>query len=191
MIFRAHRRSLLRTSAAPLCSFRLQRERVFMALHRDIYWIGRQWAVTGFGVQAVDQRLKGAFDIEIARLWEDDLPRRMRSLAWLNVDDFNKALEMARARHPEPPRRTLSLVESVLELIQPMPAASEPPKPVISVSKPAAALREIRPAVSRLETSTPLARPAPIELPAAKIPLMAWRVERASAKFLPQWRIRH
>ena len=36
-----------------------------MALHRDIYWVGRQWAVTGFGVQAVDQRLKGTFDIEV------------------------------------------------------------------------------------------------------------------------------
>ena len=139
-----------------------------MALHRVIYWIGRQWAVTGFGVQAVDQRLKGAFDIEIARLWEDDLPRRMRALAWLNVDDFNKALEVARARHPEPPRKTLPLVESVLELIQPTPAASEPPKPVISVSKPAAAFMEIKPAVSRPVTSPPRSRPAlpPQNLPA-------------------------
>jgi len=23
-----------------------------MALHRDIYWVGRQWAVTGYGIQA-------------------------------------------------------------------------------------------------------------------------------------------
>jgi hypothetical protein len=162
-----------------------------MALHRDIYWIGRQWAVTGFGVQAVDQRLKGAFDIETARLWEDDLPRRMRSLAWLNADDFNKALEIARARHPEPPRKTPTLVESVLELIAPMPVANERPKPLISLSKPAAALMEIKPAVSRPETRPAPAQPAPIGLPAAKMPLMAWRVERASAKFLPQWRIRH
>jgi hypothetical protein len=162
-----------------------------MALHRDIFWIGRQWAVTGFGVQAVDQRLKGAFDIETVRLWEEDLPRRMRALAWLNTDDFNKALEVARARHPEPRRKTLPLVESVLELIQPMQTASERPKPVISRSKPAAALMDIKPAVSRLETSLRPAQPAPLELPAARIPRMAWRVERASAKFLPQWRIRH
>jgi hypothetical protein len=162
-----------------------------MALHRDIYWIGRQWAVTGFGVQAVDQRLKGSFDVEIARLWDDDLPRRMRALAWLNTDDFNKALEVARSRHPEPPRKKLALVESVLELIQPMPVASEPPKPVISLPKPAASLMEIRPAVSLMETGVPPLQIAPIELPATKIPLMAWRVERASAKFLPQWRIRH
>ena len=161
-----------------------------MALHRDIFWIGRQWAVTGFGVQAVDQRLKGAFDIGIARLWDEDLPRRMRALAWLNADDFNKALEVARQRHPEPPRKALPLVESVLELIPPMPVASEPPKPVISLAKPKASPVAIRPAVSLMNASVPPAQPEPIALPPAKIPLMAWRVERASAKFLPQWRIR-
>ena len=31
-----------------------------MSLHRDIYWLGRQWAVTGYGIQAVDQRRFGA-----------------------------------------------------------------------------------------------------------------------------------
>jgi len=40
-----------------------------MALHRDIYWVGRQWAVTGYGMQAVDQKLQGKFDIEASRLW--------------------------------------------------------------------------------------------------------------------------
>ena len=64
-----------------------------MALHRDIYWVGRQWAVTGFGMQAIDQRLKGNFDIEVAHLWDDDLPERMRALAWLNAEDFDKALD--------------------------------------------------------------------------------------------------
>ena len=44
-----------------------------MALHRDIYWVGRQWAVTGYGMQAVDPKLKGQFDIEAIRLWEDGL----------------------------------------------------------------------------------------------------------------------
>src|SRR5215475_10569670 len=115
-----------------------------MVLHRDIYWVGRQWAVTGFGVQAVDQRLKGAFDVEVARLWEDDLPQRMRALSWINLEDFNKALEVARARYPAPPRKNLPLVESVLELIQP-------------VSSEAA-----KPAASLMETSLPLAKPAAI-----------------------------
>ena len=76
-----------------------------MALHRDIYWVGRQWAVTGFGVQAVDQRLKGAFDIEVAKIWEDDLLQRVRGLAWLNAEDFSKAVELARERFPAPPRK--------------------------------------------------------------------------------------
>jgi len=44
-----------------------------MPLHRDIYWVGRQWAVTGYGMQAIDQRLNGIFDIEVSRLWEDSL----------------------------------------------------------------------------------------------------------------------
>ena len=43
-----------------------------MPLHRDIFWVGRQWAVTGYGMQAVDQRLNGKFDVETARLWDDD-----------------------------------------------------------------------------------------------------------------------
>src|ERR1700743_784707 len=97
-----------------------------MALHRDIYWVGRQWAVTGFGIQAIDQRLKGSFDIEIARLWDDIAVECTRALAWLNAADFDKALEMARARHPEPARKKLPLVESVLKMIQPV--ASEPEK---------------------------------------------------------------
>ena len=145
-----------------------------MALHRDIYWVGRQWAVTGIGVQAVDQRLKGAFDIEVARLWEDDLPRRMRALPWLNLDDFNRALEIARARFPEPQRKNLPLVESVLELIQ--PASAEPPKATASVP---------------VEIDVRPNEIAPIELPQPKIPTLALRVEHASARFLPQWRVRH
>src|SRR5215471_5034004 len=125
-----------------------------MPLHRDIYWVGRQWAVTGFGMQAVDQRLKGAFDVEVARLWEDDLPQRMRALSWLNLEDFNKALEVARARFPAPPRKSLPLVESVLEMIQPISA--EP----------------VKPAVSLMETSLPLAKPsamAAIDVPKPEI----------------------
>src|SRR6185437_1527578 len=153
----------------------------FMALHRDIYWIGRQWAVTGFGLQAVDQRLKGAFDVEIARLWEDGLPQRMLALAWLNADDFNKALDLARSRFPQPPRKTLPLVESVLELIQPV--TGEPPKPATSIV-------DARPT---MEARVPPSAPAAMALPraSAKTPALYLRIERASAKFLPSWRIRH
>lgn len=72
-----------------------------MALHRDIFWVGRQWAVTGFGLQAVDQRLKGVIDITIAKLWDDDLIGRRRAMAGLNVQDFEKALAIGRERFPQ------------------------------------------------------------------------------------------
>jgi hypothetical protein len=150
-----------------------------MALHRDIFWIGRQWAVTGLGLQAVDQRLKGAFDVEVTRLWEDDLPRRMRALAWLNADDFNKALDLARGRFPQPPRKSLPLVDSVLELMQPVKV--EPAKPVVSIVE-AKPILETRPLPST---------PAAIELSPAKEPLLNLRIDRASAKFVPSWRVRH
>jgi len=166
-----------------------------MALHRDIFWIGRQWAVTGFGLQAVDQRLKGAFDVEATRLWEDDLPQRMRALAWINADDFNKALDLARGRFPQPPRKSLPLVESVLELIQPV--TGEPPKPATSIAeaKPILETKPILEAKPILEPrplpSTPPATPAAIERPPAKPRPLNLRIEHVSAKFLPSWRVRH
>jgi len=76
-----------------------------MALHRDILWVGRQWAVTGYGIQACDQRQKGKFDIEASRLWESDVLESLRAHTWLNIEDFEKALSVARQRFPEPPRR--------------------------------------------------------------------------------------
>ena len=75
-----------------------------MALHRDIYWIGRQWAVTGHGIQAVDQRRQGGFDIEASQLWEEGLIAPLRELTWFNEADFEKALKVARQRFPEPSR---------------------------------------------------------------------------------------
>ena len=178
-----------------------------MALHRDIFWVGRQWAVTGFGVQAVDQRLKGAFDIEVARLWDDDLPQRMRALAWLNADDFDKALRAARSRFPEPPRNTLPLVESVLELMS--PAASVPPTE--NVNENVEANPEVKPRIALLEADAP-SRESPQPAVMSRLPKSAanvprepaavdaepslpkplvLRIDRASAKFLPRWRVRH
>ncbi|MGJ5180519.1 hypothetical protein ACQR16_25130 [Bradyrhizobium oligotrophicum] len=75
-----------------------------MALHRDIFWIGRQWAVTGSGIQAVDQRLEGAFDIDRATVWDDGLGESLRHQPWFNAADFDKALDVARARFPALPR---------------------------------------------------------------------------------------
>ena len=75
-----------------------------MALHRNIYWVGKQWAVTGYGIQACDQKQKGKFDIEAARLWEDGVLERMRAERWLNIGDFDQAIAVARTHYPEPPK---------------------------------------------------------------------------------------
>ncbi len=74
-----------------------------MALHRDIFWVGRQWAATGAGIQAVDQRLRGVLDIDVARLWDDDLVQSRRAKPGVNTEDFDKALMMARDRFPQAP----------------------------------------------------------------------------------------
>jgi hypothetical protein len=189
-----------------------------MALHRDIYWVGRQWAVTGFGMQAIDQRLKGSFDVEATRLWEEDLPQRMRALSWLNIEEFNKALDMARARFPEPARKkSLPLVESVLELIQPPvpePARQQAPREEHGatpsaimamglpepgppqIDPPQAELPEVaQPDVSFVEAGPTPAIPPVVEvereLLQAKAAPLAMRIEHVSAKFLPRWRVRH
>ena len=143
-----------------------------MALHRDIFWLGKQWAVTGSGMQAADQRLKGMFDIEASLVWEDDVVERTRALAWVNLEDFDKALEVARARYPAPPRKVLPLVESVLQLIQPKEA--EP-------AKPEAPPAEITSKASEPDVNEPRRKAA---LP------FAMQAEQASARFQPFWRVR-
>jgi hypothetical protein len=105
-----------------------------MALHRDIFWIGRQWAVTGFGMQAINQKHNGQFDIPVERLWDDDLPDGVRGQKWFNPDDFAKGLAIAQARHPKPPSRPASPPPSVEKLLEPSTttAAPEPaPLPVV------------------------------------------------------------
>ena len=69
-----------------------------MALHRDIFWLGRQWAATGYGVQAVAEKLEGKFDVEASRLWEEGLSKPMLSEPWFNLSDFSEALDVARTR---------------------------------------------------------------------------------------------
>jgi hypothetical protein len=112
-----------------------------MPLHRDIYWVGRQWSVTGHGMQAIDQRLKGKFDIELSRLWEDDLHDEFHAEKWFNAQDFEKGLAEARKRYPEPPcnaalkarKAALALAVSVLSgdttKAKDQPKASPDPAP--------------------------------------------------------------
>ncbi len=108
-----------------------------MALHRDIYWVGRQWAVTGHGMQAIDQKQKSAFDIEASRLWEDCLTENLQKQPWFNPEDFSKGLAVARERFSEPPRPAASPPATVPnpeapELIdEAKPAPKIEPQPVV------------------------------------------------------------
>ncbi|MGY4289265.1 hypothetical protein ACVWXO_008531 [Bradyrhizobium sp. LM2.7] len=105
-----------------------------MALHHEIFWVGRQWAVTGAGIQAVDQRLRGVLDIEIARLWDDDLVQSRRAKPGVNTEDFDRALTTARTRFPREPAPV------VAEPLPAPPAAMEP-LPARQPVPPAFALR--------------------------------------------------
>ncbi|XIA62953.1 hypothetical protein ACFIOY_26940 [Bradyrhizobium sp. TZ2] len=104
-----------------------------MALHRDIHWIGRQWAVTGHGMQLIDQKLQGFFDIEAIRLWDESLIETMRAKEWLNATDFDKGLAVARARYPQSPHAVTPLPEAIavpaIKPIAPFPLVAKPEAP--------------------------------------------------------------
>src|SRR3954453_11408165 len=74
-----------------------------VVLHRDIYWLGKQWAVTGYGVQAVDKKLDMKFDIQAGRIWGEGLPQSKGAETWFDTDDFAEALKIARRRALENP----------------------------------------------------------------------------------------
>ena len=132
-----------------------------MALHRDIYWVGKQWAVTGHGIQACNQKQKSQFDIEGARLWDDGVQEAVRAEKWVNTDDFEKAVAVARKYYPEPPGWTSRSLKQAAPA-EPTPAPQPPPRPIL-VSEPA-----LKPAA----------------------PTFDMRFEGLGGKLTPVWRIR-
>ena len=112
-----------------------------MALHRDIHWIGRQWAVTGYGMQAINQKHGGQFDIDIAHLWDDGLLEAVSEQKWFNADDFSKGLAIARKRFPGAPR----------------PPEPEPPPP------PVATLLQAKGTITPPREAAPVPTPLPVE----------------------------
>jgi hypothetical protein len=112
-----------------------------MALHRDIYWVGKQWAVTGHGIQACNQKQKSQFDIEGARLWDDGVQEAVRAEKWVNTDDFEKAVAVARKYYPEPPGWTPRPLKQAAPAEpkpdSPPPDEPAPPPQPILVSEPA------------------------------------------------------
>ena len=138
-----------------------------MALHRDILWIGSQWAVTGHGMQLIDQRLMGAFDIEVARLWDDDLIERMHAKEWLNAADFDKGLAVARTRHPQPQAGSTSVGAPPAPAIEPVEAPPQPPPAPPEAVSP---------------------QPLPIEPPKQESPDLQMKID-GGARFARPWRV--
>ena|ERR1019366_2393225 len=94
-----------------------------MPLHRDIFWVGKQWSVTGYGMQAIDQKLKGEFDIEVPRIWDDNLHDALSEEKWFNAGDFDKGLAEARKHYPQPPDKVAAKARPVL-VAPPLPDES-------------------------------------------------------------------
>jgi hypothetical protein len=155
-----------------------------MALHRDIYWVGKQWAVTGYGIQACNQKQKSSFDIEASRLWEDGVLESIRAEKWFNKEDFDKALEVARKYYPEPPRRAATRGESLAGLVDTV--SKETGANVPALKEPVSKM----PGLNRANSKEINSRGSPLDPPKQETQNFDMRIERWPAKFVSQWRIR-
>jgi hypothetical protein len=158
-----------------------------MPLHRDIQWIGKQWAVTGHGMQLIDQKQKGSFDIEASRLWEEALIDGVRAQQWVDVADFDRGLEVARTRYKDPSRAVAPPVEAMIS-----------PAPAVAPLAPLAAAPSIAPMEPLPDAATPLpvvkrAEPAPREreaiAPEKSVPREFQMRFLGHAKFVRPWRV--
>ena len=159
-----------------------------MALHRDIFWIGRQWAVTGHGMQLIDQRLQGAFDIEAARLWDDDLIESLRTKAWLKAEDFDKGLAVARTRQwqPQATSEVVPPIPAIEPIAPPLPAV-EPETPKLETPKP-----ELPAPAQPSHAAEPLTLesppPVPTEPSKQQSPELSMTID-GHARFARPWRV--
>lgn len=67
-----------------------------------VYWQGEQWEITNYGLQAPSRR----YFIEASRMWEDEgshfgWKQHMANKLWIDMADFEEALDIARARWPK------------------------------------------------------------------------------------------
>ena len=163
-----------------------------MALHRDIHWIGRQWAVTGHGMQLIDQKLQGFFDIAITGLWDESLIETMHAKEWLNAADFDKGLAVARARFPQSTLPVTPLPEVALapaiEPIAPSPPVAMPEVPKRDLPDPAPPVHAVPSRPEPVVPETIFTAPDPIEPPQDKPADLHMRFA-GYAKFVRPWRV--
>ena len=125
-------------------------------------------------MQLIDQRLEGAFDIEMIRLWDDDLIESLRDKAWLKADDFEKGLAVARTRFPEGSIPAVAPPVLAIEPVAPPPPPEiEPPAPI--ELSPSAQPEDVNPQPS-------------IESPQQNLPHLQMKID-GGAKFARPWRV--
>jgi hypothetical protein len=159
-----------------------------MPLHRDIHWIGRQWAVTGHGMQLIDQKLQGFFDIEVSKLRDDHVIESMHAKEWLNAADFDKALAVARARYQPPPGAVTRPPQVApppppIEPVAPLPPAAELEEPETPKPDPV----ELPPKGAELQAPA-TATPQPATPPHPRLTLFQMRFE-GRARLVRPWRV--
>lgn len=75
------------------------------ALTEPVVWQGRQWAVTGHGIECRN----GTYPIDACRLWEEEGEygwiRHLAEKEWVDLEDFIIALGLARTYHQDLVRR--------------------------------------------------------------------------------------
>lgn len=152
-----------------------------MPLHRDILWIGRQWSVTGLGMQVINQKYNGQFDIPIERLWDDDLPGEVSKEKWFSSDDFLKGLEVARVRHARPSAMPAAPPRTV-ERQLPSSAVNARPAPAPRLGPSAVEAQPVAAPPAKPDTKAihPKLEPAPLQMriPAHRARLARmWRVQ--------------
>jgi hypothetical protein len=91
--------------------------------------------VTGYGMQAVNQKRHGDFDIEASCIWDEELLESLRAQAWFNAEDFSKGLAVAKARYPRRPQaeplREVAALSKRAAVVEPLKAASKSVPPAV------------------------------------------------------------
>jgi hypothetical protein len=135
-------------------------------------------------------------DIEVNRLWEDDVLEGLRAHKWLNIEDFDKAISIARKRFPEPPRKIAPPEDTVAPAL---PIAPAPPiEPLPQTPKQVATPEAPRPRkVDPVEPppAPPVAQQAPAikkpdPEPTKPVPPKFHMLFSGYAKFIRPWRVR-
>jgi hypothetical protein len=135
-------------------------------------------------------------DIEVNRLWEDDVLEGLRAHKWLNIEDFDKAISIARKRFPEPPRKIAPPEDTVAPAL---PIAPAPPiEPLPQTPKQVATPEAPRPRkVDPVEPppAPPVAQQAPAikkpdSEPTKPVPPKFHMLFSGYAKFIRPWRVR-